>query len=354
MCLSKLRDLALLALVLPLSALAGDDLASLDQGMVGQRAQVLVLGTTHLRYMPAGFEPKALDPLMQRLANFRPEIITVELQPPAECDLVKRRPEKYGDGFNCPKTDAAKAATGLDIPAALQAVEKTLKTWPAQPTPAQRRTLTALFLASGDTPSALVQWLRLAPEDRIAADTLDATLVATLEKLPYQNDENYLIAARLAAQLGLERVYAIDNHTGDFIEVEGAEEKIFWEQVQAAWKNNSAQAKRDEAQAQALKHASDLLPLYRLLNRPDTLRRLAESNVNPAMRHPSPQRYPQWWVAGWEIRNLRMVANIRETFRERPGARVLSIVGASHKPWFDHWLGQLQGVSIVDAIKLLE
>jgi len=354
MCLSKLRDLALLALVLPLSALAGDDLASLDQGMVGQRAQVLVLGTTHLRYMPAGFEPKALDPLMQRLANFRPEIITVELQPPAECDLVKRRPEKYGDGFNCPKTDAAKAATGLDIPAALQAVEKTLKTWPAQPTPAQRRTLTALFLASGDTPSALVQWLRLAPEDRIAADTLDATLVATLEKLPYQNDENYLIAARLAAQLGLERVYAIDNHTGDFIEVEGAEEKTFWEQVQAAWKNNSAQAKRDEAQAQALKHASDLLPLYRVLNQPDTLRRQAESNVNPAMRHPSPQRYPQWWVAGWEIRNLRMVANIRETFRERPGARVLSIVGASHKPWFDHWLGQLQGVSIVDAIKLLE
>jgi hypothetical protein len=58
---------------------------------------------------------------------------------------------------------------------------------------------------------------------------------------------------------------------------------------------------------------------------------------------------PQMWVAGREIRNLRMVANMRETFRERPGARVLSIVGASHKPWFDTWLGQLQGVDIVDT-----
>jgi hypothetical protein len=59
-------------------------------------------------------------------------------------------------------------------------------------------------------------------------------------------------------------------------------------------------------------------------------------------------------VAGWEIRNLCMVANVRETFRERPGARVLSIVGASHEPWFDHWLGQLQGVNIVDTAEVLE
>lgn len=348
------RRLALLALTLPLQAWAGDGLADLDQGMVGSRAQVLVLATTHLRYMPAGFDARALDGLMQRLASFKPDIITVELQPPAECDLVKRRPEKYGEGYNCPKTEAAKAATGLDIPAALQAVEKTLKTWPVQPTAAQRRTLAALFLATGDTPSALVQWLRLPPEERKAGDTLDATLVAQLEQLARQNDESFLIGARLAAQLGLERVHAIDNHTGDFIEVEGEEEKVFGEQLQKAWNNKSDQARQDEAKTDSLKQLSDLLPMYRQLNRPDTLRRLAESNVVPAMRYPSPQRYPQWWVAGWEIRNLHMVANIRETFRERPGARVLNIVGASHKPWFDHWLGQLQGVSIVDAAKLLE
>ena len=76
---------------------------------------------------------------------------------------------------------------------------------------------------------------------------------------------------------------------------------------------------------------------------------LAEANVAAAMRARSAQGYPQIWVAGWETRKLRMVANVRETFRERPGARVLSIVGASHKPWFDAWLGQLQGVDIVDA-----
>jgi len=49
-----------------------------------------------------------------------------------------------------------------------------------------------------------------------------------------------------------------------------------------------------------------------------------------------------------------MVANIRETFRERPGARVLTIVGVSHKPWFDNWLDQLQGVDVADVTEFLK
>jgi hypothetical protein len=100
--------------------------------------------------------------------------------------------------------------------------------------------------------------------------------------------------------------------------------------------------------------APDLLPLYRYINEPEGLRVLAEANVVEPMRSKSPEGYPQMFVAGWETRNLRMVANIRETFRERSGARVLSIVGASHKPWFDAWLGQMQGVDIVDVEAVLK
>lgn len=103
-----------------------------------------------------------------------------------------------------------------------------------------------------------------------------------------------------------------------------------------------------------MKQAADLLPLYRFLNSQDSLRTHAEANIVEPMRSQSPEGYPQMWVAGWEIRNLRMVANIRETFRERPGARVLAIVGVSHKPWFDNWLGQLQGADIVDVAQVLK
>jgi hypothetical protein len=100
--------------------------------------------------------------------------------------------------------------------------------------------------------------------------------------------------------------------------------------------------------------AADALPLYRFINSTESSRIHAEGNIVGPMRAKSADTYPQMWVGGWEIRNLRMVANIRETFRERPGARVLTIVGVSHKPWFDQWLGQLQGVVMDDAIEVLK
>jgi len=80
----------------------------------------------------------------------------------------------------------------------------------------------------------------------------------------------------------------------------------------------------------------------------------ADGDFGAAMRETSPQRHAQVYVAGWEARNLRMVANVRAAFRERPGARVLVIVGASHKPWFDSLLGQMQGVDIVDVETVLQ
>lgn len=72
------------------------------------------------------------------------------------------------------------------------------------------------------------------------------------------------------------------------------------------------------------------------------------------MRDCSKQRYPEMWVGGWKVRNLRMVARIRETFRARPAARVLVSVGAAHKPWLDRWLGDRQGMDVLDAQAVLK
>jgi hypothetical protein len=334
---------------LPLAAQAQVDLTGLDRDMAGPRAQILVLGTVHLRAMPPGFNPASLDGVLDRMAAFRPDIITIETESGEECDLAARHPAKYGADY-CPATEAAMAATGLAVPAAMAEVDKTLKAWPAQATPAQRRRLAALLLAANDRASAYVQWLQLPAAERRAGDSLDAALVEMLITIGKRNNENYQLGARLAARLGLQRVHAVDNHTGDRIDVPDI--KAFVRSIEAAWATGGAseRQKREEV----LARAPDLLPLYRYVNDPEGLRLYAETNVRAAMRAKSPEGYPQIWVAGWEIRNLRMVANIRETFRERPGARVLSIVGASHKPWFDGWLGQLQGVDIVDVAAVLK
>lgn len=338
-----------------LAAQAQIDLTKLDRDMVGPTAQLLVLGTVHLRELPEGFNPASLQGVLARLGAYKPDIITIEAMSGEECDLVARHPEKYAPpdiGRWCRSTNAAKAATGLDIPAALAEVDKTLKAWPAQSTPTLRRHLASLFLAAGDTASAYVQWLQLPEAERHAGDGLDAALVEMLGRIGTHNNEDYQLAARLAAQLGLQRVYAVDNHTGDYLDV--VDDKALWRALDAAWKAGYAGWNERARQTEVLSQATDLLPLYRFINGPEYLQTHAEVNVGAPMRAKSPERYPQMWVAGWEIRNLRMVANIRETFRERPGARVLSIVGVGHKPWFDGWLGQLQGVTIVDAEEVLK
>jgi hypothetical protein len=327
------------------------DLTALDRDMAGPRAQVLVLGTVHLRELPASFNPAALDGVLDRLAAFRPAIITIETESGEECDMAARHPAKYGADY-CAPTAVAMAATGLDVPAAMAEVDKTIKAWPAQATPAQRRRLAALFMAANDRASAYVQWLQLPAAERRAGDSLSPALVEEIAKLGKRNDESYQIAARLAARLGLQRVHAIDNHTGDRIDVPDI--KAFLRPLETAWAAGGAELKERDKQQQPLLAAPDLLPFYRALNSPDSMRVQAEANVVEPMRSKSPQGYPQIWVAGWEIRNLRMVANIRETFRERPGARVLVVVGASHKPWFDDWLAQLQGVDIVDVARVLK
>lgn len=343
------------ALVLGLAvagtATAQIDLSTLDKDMAGPRTQVLVLGTVHLSELPKDFDPKALDPLLDRLAGFKPEIITIEAIGGEQCDLAARHPSVYGPDY-CAATEAAKAATGLDIPAAIADIDKTLAAWPARPEPAQRRRLAALFLAASERASAYVQWLQLPQAERRAGDGLDDALVTMLKQTQTRNNENYQIAARLAARLGLQRVHPVDDHTGDNARI--ADVKAFGQSVEQAW--NAGKSEKLDAmdkQEKSLSQARDLLPLYRFINRPDNLWLRADINAGATMRAASSQHYPQIWVSGWEIRNLRMVANIQQTFRERPGARVLSIVGASHKPWFDSWLGQMQGVDIVDVEQVL-
>jgi len=342
--------LSVAALALPAAAWSQVDLTHLDDHMSGTPTRVLVLGTVHLS-QAKDFKATSLDGLIDKLARFEPQVITIEAIGGEQCDMAARNPTIYGDDY-CASADAARKATGLDIPRAIAGINAELASWPAQPSASKRRHLAALFLASSDPASALVQWLQLPPAERRMGDGLDDALVARLKELSTASNENYQIAARLAAQLGLQRVYPVDDHTGDNMRVSDA--KAFGRAVEKAWHADRTALDTEEKRERELLKEKDLLPLYRLVNQPTTQAMLADSNAGTTMRDPSPDRYPQMWVRGWEIRNLRIVANVIETVRERPGARVLSIIGASHKPWFESWLGQFQGVQMVDVEAVLK
>lgn len=209
-------------------------------------------------------------------------------------------------------------------------------------------------MAANDVASAATQWLQLPSSERRTGDGMDEALVAAIETRLGRSDESVRIGAALAARLGLARVFAVDDHTGDAIDIADDEIPAFGAALQSAWDAARNRRQRIDARRDALTQEGDLLALYRYINRPDVLATQIDTDLGAALAGASqPRHYGQMYVAGWETRNLRMAANVREAFRATPGARVLSIVGATHKPWFDSLLGQMQGVDIVDVETVL-
>ena len=73
------------------------DLSVLDRDMAGSRAQVLVLGSVHLSQLPDSFKAESLQPVIDRLLAFKPDVVTIEAIAGEQCDLARRHPAVYGD-----------------------------------------------------------------------------------------------------------------------------------------------------------------------------------------------------------------------------------------------------------------
>ncbi len=339
---------------LPAQARPAVDLSAIDREMAGPRTQVLVLGSYHLSEHAEEFERESLEPLLQRLEEFGPEIITIERLPGMQCDMVARYAGVFDtEGWSrfCFDTAPAREATGLDVPAATARMQEMLREWPSVPSPGQRRELASLFLAAGEPDSALVQWLRLEKAERRAGNGLDLSLVELLHERAERVSEIEMIAVPLAVRLGLERLHHVDDHTGDAGHVDDVQ--AYGAAIQAAWDRQAERMASAEEPGLAALRRGDILVAYRRANSPEQLQIKVGADFGAALADPSPQGYGRFYVAGWETRNLRMVANIRHAIRAENSGRVLSIVGAMHKPWFDSLLGQMQGVDITDAQEVL-
>ena len=320
----------------------------------GTPNEVMVLGTAHLAQMPKSFDPASLEGLLDRLATWRPQIIAIESMSGTLCASMRQYPDRYADTVKtyCWDPAPALAATGLDVPAATREIDAMLAHWPVAPTPAQRRKLASRFLAGGEPASALVQWLRLPEAERHAGDGLDASLIPLLEEFHTRHQEDGLIAAPLAARLGLERVVPMDDQAEN-LPVD--DEKAYGAAIAKAW-NNPANARRkriDTEREAGVGSAAGVMALYRALNDSSLARLVFDSDFGAAVEEPSRQGYGRVYVGYWETRNLRMAANIREAIGAHPGRRTLVIVGASHKWYLQAYLNQMHDVHIVDIAPIL-
>lgn len=324
----------------------------------GPVTEVLTIGSAHLAQLEKKPTAAELGSLLDKLAAYHPAIITHEGLSGEQCDQLERYKARYAGIFDdyCWGTADVEKSTGLTVPQAMEAIETTLKGWPAAPTAAQRRKLASLFLAANDRPSALVQWLRLPPAERRPGDGIDQPLMEILAKVEGQPNETVAIGVALAVRLGLERLYAVDDHTADSIQIAGG--PAYQTAIEAHWSAPGADSVPEivrfgAAQAEAAK-TGDYVEFYRVLNDPATQRAFIDYDYGRALKMKGDGYYGRTYVAWFEARNLRMVANIRAAFGNAPGARVLNIVGASHKGYYDAYLDQMSDVQIIDAEAVLK
>lgn len=324
----------------------------------GPPNEVMVLSTMHLSGLPDSFDRAALAPLIERLARWHPAAIATEDLSGLQCDSLRRYPVRYAQTVADYCFDPAQAAraTGLDVPAANAEAERILANWPTAPTAAQRRRLAAVFLAAGERGSALVQWLRLAPDQRRSSAELHAELVAYLGRYAARRNESGWVAAELAARLGHERLWSVDDHSADSPGPDDPDAaKAQGEAITRAWDNPATKARQaaDARFAQRLNQPGAVLDYYRAINGPANARLVFQSDFGAALNDRSPQRFGRNYVAYWETRNMRMASNILDVLGRAPGTRLLMIVGAAHKGHLEAYLHQSHDVRVIDTAPLL-
>ncbi|MXP27461.1 hypothetical protein GRI58_01320 [Porphyrobacter algicida] len=318
----------------------------------GDRSHVLVLGTAHLSHLPKTFDTARLKPLLDKLAKWDPQSITVEGISGEQCDYLRSYEFAYPGTAEdyCPDTLAAREALRVTGPEAEKAVLALLKH--KDHTPAERRRIAGLFLAIGEPESAMLQWEQLPKSEQHADENLPEAQVARLEKEARYRNENVSIAVALGVKLGLDRIYRVDDHTGDRAGVV-ADEKAYDRELPLIWKSKLLDQRiaQDDAKEKVMLAGGSVIDWYRDLNSPANARLAMETDFGAAA---GSTKYPatgRAYLAYWETRNLRIAANIREVLGS--GGRVLSIIGASHKPYLERYLGMTSDVVIDNVEKVL-
>ena len=329
------------------------DLRGVDPALEVEPNQVMVLGTAHLAGMGDTIDADAITPLIDRLAQFAPEIITIEAVPGETCELIQAYPSEYPGVFEryCVDVSDFRAESGMSASEGAARIRSVLNDWPSQPSPSSRRRLAAAFLAANEPNSALVQWAHLALDERRSGDGLGQASVDFLEQRQLSMNENVQIGVRLAVRLGLERVYAVDDHSADIAFADHGQ--ALWDRMREIWASGDGNLRPAfEAAAGALGDGR-VLEAYRFFNAASTQVGTMNSDFRLAMNDDEAPYYGRIYNAWYQTRNLRMVSNIAAAISSRPGSRVLSIVGASHKAYFEAYLDQMHDVQLVPTGRYL-
>jgi hypothetical protein len=347
--------LAVLASLALQSAEPVIDFSGVQEPLGGEPTRVLVLGTLHFEQLPGEvFDPVHLDGLLDRLEGLGPDIIAVEAVNGRTCDQIARYPHLYEGVYEdyCRSPEPALEGLGMTQPEADAAAFEMLNTWPEAPSAAERRRLAALLYGAGEVWSAAVQWAHLDTAERIEADGVSAALLERLDRMLTSVNENNLLGVELATRLRLDILTAMDDHTADSVYARAP--AALDDVIGHMFSNPPAEPMAVRRGIMDYLGSDELgVPGHRFLNSPIYQHAVVASDFGHAASLPDEGAVARQYVAWWQTRGLRMAANVIEAAGNQPGATVLVIVGAGHKPYFDAYLDQMHDIELLSVDEVL-
>ncbi len=323
----------------------------------GERTQVMVLGSPHLGQLGETLVPSALDSLLDVLATYRPTVIAVEQMPPALIAAMEGPDGPYGDvmqqlvGAYREHGARIREQLGLTRGEAAARAEQLLAE------DGDRGELILVLMAAYDYLSAALQWSYLPRETRAAQAGIPGELAAYLDGLLSRNNELFSVGLRLAATLGLQRMRYIDDHQDkdELYDAVMNDELLAGFETGGIFDRLSDDGMRRDFQRRLEQgaRAGDLLPAYVYMNSAKYQRDDVADQWGLFLRSKLPSRADRSRLALWEVRNLNMVSHIRRASVLDPGGRILVIVGAAHKPFFDAYLHQMSDMRVVHLADFL-
>jgi hypothetical protein len=322
--------------------------------------KVMVLGIGHLDGASAKFQVSWLEPVLCRLRAYKPDVILTEAMPGEQVMGLDAYAAYHGDAsrYAGPTLEMAKAAQAdLQLTAAQALVAATALAQKGNLVPAERRKLASLFVAAAEPFSATVQWLRLAPAERRAADGVSLALAKRLDRFVGLRSELTSLAARLAADVGLERTYGVGDHASDVVQPSDAEMKaaLAAEPGLIDLFNHKTPAFRAVPEdTMKLSSAAQVMPVLKWKNSTRFAALDADAQWLSMLRSAKAGRAGRQRVAAWEAQNLQMAVAIREATAAIPGGKALLVVGASHKPFLEAYLRTFTDIELVSVPALLD
>jgi hypothetical protein len=334
--------------------------AATKQQLATAPTQVMVLGLSHLDGASSKFQLAWLEPVLCRLRAYKPGVILTEAMSGEQVMLLEAYAAYHGTAgrYAGPTLEMAKTAQAdLKLSAAQALVQATALSEKGNLLPAQRRQLAHLFVAAAEPFSATVQWLRLPLAERTAADGLSPALVKRLNAFAGLRSELTSIAARLAADIGLERVYGAGDHLSDTALPSDAdmEAAVAAEpSLKDLFNHNTPAFRAVPEDTMKLSTAAQVLPVFKWKNSPQFGALDADAQWLSMLRSEKMGRVGRQRVAAWEAQNLRMAVAIREATAPIAGGRALLVVGAAHKPFIEAYLRTFTDIELVSVPAMLD